>query len=192
MLEKHASREPQQELGAVGRCRRGLPLGAFCATDLSFPPGPGHWGGASCLHGFPWSKRFPVLGGVTDWLSFPCGWRGGEGRSQRLIWPGAGTFSQGWWGTGRGSSAGWGWGGGGGGGWPGHLAGEGSIILGAWRRREGGVQTQPALPDKMELTLPDFCALPQLTQVAFGKNPVCSRLPTGSHRHGIHPVLQRL
>lgn len=39
------------------------------------------------------------------------------------------------------------------------LAGEGSIILGAWRRREGGVQTQPALLTKWSLTLPDSCAL---------------------------------
>ena len=131
----------------------------------AFLQGLGSWDRACCLHGVSLEQEVSSIG-VTNSLSFPCGWRCGEGRSQRLTWPGAGTFTQGWWGTGRGPSAGE---------WPGHFAGEGSIILEAWRG--GRVQTQPALPDKMELTLLGSWALPQLTQVAVGKTQ-CAQGPT--------------
>lgn len=46
MLEKACQAgSPQQELGA-GQVRKDFPWVHSCAADLSFPPGPGHWGGA--------------------------------------------------------------------------------------------------------------------------------------------------
>lgn len=69
-------------------------MGAFCAADLSFPPGPGHRVGF-LPSGFPWSKRFPSIGGVTDSSVSPVAGEGGEGRSQELVGPELGLSPKG-------------------------------------------------------------------------------------------------